>query len=123
MSKAPTAVDPLPFDQLDRRDGSFRHALFSWVSILLFVLIFCYGLLGLFRMAEFDLLRVLGLTFPASVCGVLGQASRIRSLTASLLGGRLSVEMGDANEGTGDSGNQRRNGSRKHLTRNGKPDG
>ena len=93
------------------------------LSKLLFGLIFIYGLAGLFRIVDFNLSNSIGLTIPATICGVLAHATRLRNLTASLPGGsKLSVTMNDTNNGASNGRNQRRNNARKTLARDGETD-
>jgi len=100
-----------------------RQQTFSWLSISLFSLIFVYGLLGLFRVADFNVWGSLGLTLPATICGILGHADRLRSLTASIFGNHLSVSMNNSNGGARGGGNQSRRRARKTVTRNGESGG
>jgi hypothetical protein len=99
--------------------ASSSQQAFSWLSILLFGLIFLYGLMGLFRVTDFNVWGSLGLTLPATICGVLGQANRLRSLTASLLGSHLAVTMHNPDNAAPNSRDQRSCSARKSIVRNG----
>lgn len=96
--------------------------MFSWMSLLLFGLIFVYGILGLFRIADFNVWGSLGLTIPATICGVLGHADRLSSLKASLFGSHLSVTMNEPDKSTASSGDESGRGLRNPLPRNGEDD-
>ena len=91
--------------------------LFSWLAILLFGLVFAYGLIGLIRAAGFDVWVSVGLTIPATICGFLGHVDRLRSLTGSIFGSHISVTMQPTNKGARGSRDERGRNTGKSLTR------
>jgi hypothetical protein len=107
-----------------RRLRNSQKQPFNWLSFALFGLILPYGLMGLIRLVDFNLLTSLSLTVPATICGILSRFDRLKSLSVSFFRGvvHISLTMQEPNKGARGSRNQRSHSTRNALSRNGKSD-